>query len=488
MEEVSRKKFLKAGCAAAGGAILLTSFPRVALGQTCERAESLGIKIGNSPSLNRTNLITALSNTSRCIRFNNGQYRLDNGPGALNIPGFSGELRMNFGSGFVFTDNTKAGLYFFGGSGAIFRRLNTSFAVLPPRRVIPQECVKFEDSVFPRLYDTVIVGSASVGLIFYFCDRPGVYGATIRDTRADGLHFANCQDAYADNVRTENTGDDGVAFLNYGDSVDYYGGQATNLTVINSGTRGITVVGQRDVVIDGFEVDGSFAAGILVGYEEPYTTRVPRNVLFKNGTIRRAGKAPEGNGGGQPIPAGILCYIVGSSIRFINVSSEDGADDGVYVEARSFQRKNPDGSYTPQPPGSVYFDGVSLRNTPELGFHCFGGYITMVGGCAARETGKTGMWFEDCEEVRYGQLTAENTSKNSSLSRAFNFEENKLVGTAPGASLHELVVADAQASPTGYIVNTYGDQQEGDLGRIIDQVANGDVIVQNGSGLTYETA
>ena len=40
---------------------------------------------------------------------------------------------------------------------------------------------------------------------------------------ADGLHFANCQDPEAKDVVTEDTGDDGLAFVNYADGPGYYG-------------------------------------------------------------------------------------------------------------------------------------------------------------------------------------------------------------------------------------------------------------------------
>jgi hypothetical protein len=46
-----------------------------------------------------------------------------------------------------------------------------------------------------------------------------------------------------------------LAFLNYAGGPDNSGGRAANITVRNSIGRGIAVVGQRNVTINGFTVE-----------------------------------------------------------------------------------------------------------------------------------------------------------------------------------------------------------------------------------------
>jgi len=49
-----------------------------------------------------------------------------------------------------------------------------------------------------------------------------------------------------------------------------------------------------------------------------------------------------------------------------------------------------------------------------------------------------------------------------------------------------LVVVDNQPTPTGYGVSTRG-QQSGRMGDISDRIANGDLVVENHSGLAIDT-
>ena len=57
------------------------------------------------------------------------------------------------------------------------------------------------------------------------------------------------------NLTTRNTGDDGLAFLNYGTFTNNTGGTANNINVYNSQARGITVIGQSGVTITTFHVE-----------------------------------------------------------------------------------------------------------------------------------------------------------------------------------------------------------------------------------------
>src|SRR5262249_1968993 len=107
---------------------------------------------------------------------------------------------------------------------------------------------------------------------------------------ADGVHFANCQNAQITSLTTENTGDDGLAFTNTAsDSHNYTGGLATDIAIHNSKARGIAVAGQSDVIISGFIVDTTSSSGIICLEDTAYNTRVPDRVRFANGVIKNAG-------------------------------------------------------------------------------------------------------------------------------------------------------------------------------------------------------
>lgn len=288
---LDRRKFLKLGVASVAGlAILGTSEARPALANVdWTPAPRLGISKNNSATRNRRNLLRALTNSGKNVHFPRGEYRINNSGDYIVIRRFRGRLRMAPGARFVFTDNTTRGLMFERGAGARFYGLKATFARLPRRRVNSEECILFWETSGTVVRNAWIRGSAAAGILFGHCREPRVYGATIGATQADGLHFANCRNARAVNIRTYNTGDDGLAFLNYRKGPDYSGGYARNVRVRNSHTRGITVIGQRDVRIVNFNVRRSHSSGIHVAQEGSFNTRTPSNVVYYDGVITGAG-------------------------------------------------------------------------------------------------------------------------------------------------------------------------------------------------------
>jgi hypothetical protein len=163
-----------------------------------------------------------------------------------------------------------------------------------------------------------INGSSGVGLVFYHTIRPTVKNMRFINTGRDALHYATTQDAVAENVFTLHSGDDGVAFLNDEADVDRSGFRATNIEVVDSySARGITVVGQRDGVIDGFRIDTTRASALYVVEEDGvYQTREPANVTVKNGCINNAGQVP-----GGPHRHAIGYNSLGSNVRFENIQA-----------------------------------------------------------------------------------------------------------------------------------------------------------------------
>jgi hypothetical protein len=453
---MNRRQFLRmSGIGLAGTTLLGTG--RRNEDEPAVSASEVGISKDNTPTQNRQNLIKALSRSSEDIFFPPGDYLVDNSGPYVVIEGFGGKLTFDPGARLVFTDTARRGLVFNGGTGAEFYGLRTTFKTLPLSRVNYQECILFESSTDTLVRNANIRGSAAAGLVFSVCTRPRVAHAVITETMADGLYFANCQDAKASNVLTENTGDDGVTFVNYAIYPDMSGGLATDVTVRNSRARGITVIGQKDVTIERFEVDQTAASGILCAYEENF--RTPSNVRFVGGTVKNAGRQPGLSEKDPSNRAGVEFGRV-RSVEFEDIRVTSPATDGVHGWA---------------PDGTVHLYNIRVANAPGKGFD-LDNAAYFLEDLSAQGTNRAGIVIASSRLVKYGKLRSINVSKEDALRRAFWFENNARL---EGKELH---VVDNQATPTGYIVGTYG-AQSGTLGVVYDQIINGEVQVDNASNL-----
>ncbi len=488
---LSRRDFMKMGGAGLAGIALLGA-ARPAFGQTTEgpmvSARDLKISPRNDGVTNRENLVKVLRYSKRRVSFPLGDYVIDNSKAqperGLNhdsyvvIDGYEGELVMEAGARFVFTDNTRRGLFFHEGTGAKFDGLNTVFEERPPLRVGSEECITFTYTTDTAIRGADIDGAAASGLLFWHCIKPSVSGTVIKNTMADGLHFANCQDARADGIRTNNTGDDALVFLNYADSKDYSGGYATNITVENSMSRGIAVIGQDNVTIDGFSVDRTNSSGLLCSHDAYWGSRVSSNVLFMNGEVRNAGFAvdPAGKGGNR---YGIEIDAV-ESAEFKDIKVFSSATKGVSGVAT---RK----VYGARTRGAVSLANIEVEGAASSGFELqgtahdvsFAGGTYQLENLSSRNTGGAGFFVARAKKVGYGKLTSIDSSKNDSLERAFWFQQNERVeGT-------RLDVVDGGANPTGFKVVAYRDKS-GYLGKVYDHVAHRRVEIENNSGLRVQ--
>lgn len=458
---LSRRTFLKmsGGIGLAGLALLGISY-LVRVETTATPAPALDISPTNTAAGNRASLSKALTNSTANVTFPAGDYPIDNSGSDIVISNFGGQLAMEPGARFVFTDSTMKGLLFEKGTGARIEGLTTTFEILPPARVGSNECIQFVATVDTVVRDVNLFGSAAAGVLFDRCIRPSVDGAVIKNTMADGLHFANCHEARANNILTENTGDDGLAFLNYAERLDYSGGLATNITVKNSGTRGITVLGQRDVTVENFLVDASYASGVRVAHETYWNTRVPSDVRFAHGTITNAGKGPLGTGSVTANRFGID-FVNPSSAEFSDIEVISPADQGISGQASN---------------GTVTLNGIRSVASPDRGFHLSARDL-VLDDLTAQDCEGVGMYVVDCGTVRYGRLESINNSKAHATHQAFNFENNTLID---GGELH---VIDDQRVATCYALLTHG-AQAGDLGTIHTSIANGELVIDNQSGLS----
>ncbi|MFC6129408.1 right-handed parallel beta-helix repeat-containing protein [Mycolicibacterium llatzerense] len=140
--------------------------------------------------------------------------------------------------------------------------------------------------------NVTVVGSAGAGIYLSGAQHFVVRDVTIIGTRADGLHMTGGSAfGQVDNVKTDQTGDDGVAVVSYDhDSATCHDIVERNITVGSTRWgRGITVVGGNNVDIRHFSVANTSSAGIYIANEgNPFYTRSVERVTVADGTVTGA--------------------------------------------------------------------------------------------------------------------------------------------------------------------------------------------------------
>ena len=252
-------------------------------------ATSLGMDPTNSAAANRA-AFNALDNNTNFIFFEPGNYAFDNSAGWTTIDNFSGTMYFVGGARIVLQDPSHAGINFAGGTGAALIGLNIAYRGTNPATLYGVEhSIQITSATDTYVENYTTDGSPGFGILFLECIRPVIQNAYVHNTSADGVHFSNCDEPQAVNILCEDTADDALAFLNNTNQVDYSGGKATNVICKRSGSRGITVVGQRGVHVSNFYVEDTNGAGIEVVHDELTDTRAPKDIIFSGGTIVRGG-------------------------------------------------------------------------------------------------------------------------------------------------------------------------------------------------------
>jgi hypothetical protein len=465
----SRRRLLLAGAASSLATTTVMTSPAHAAPVTTHftPAPDLDITPTNDPTTNRANLIAALSDSAACVLFPPGDYRLDNTGSTLRIPNFTGRLHMHPGARFVFTDNTARGITFAGGSGARFSGLSTTFTERPGNREDARECVLFDKTTDTFLEHTRIDGSAAAGLLFWQCIRPTVFDAVITDTMADGLHFANCQDGRADHIVTDNTGDDGVAFINYVtvprsdppvEAPNHTGGLATNLLISRSRARGVCVGGQSGVTVRDAVIQDTASPGLLCEGKGGWNVRVPTGVSLERIRIVRGGAWRAGGATGKDV--GVRVADASAVLREVTV--EDSLAHGIHCWQATATLLDVTVKGVTGAPGA----GIILQN---------GTYL--VDRAVVENVTGIGLDINGCARAEYGTVTLRATAQTHHTRRAVNVENNALVFG------ERLWIEDAQPR----VVGTYhpappGKEQRGTLGTIVDVTRN--VVLDNRSKLT----
>lgn len=225
-------------------------------------------------------------------------------------------------------------------------------------------------------------GSAAAGVFVFGARDFRIDNVSISGTRADGLHMTHgAAGGSVSNVRTNQTGDDGIAVVSYQNDP----APTTDIRISGvdvAGTtwgRGLTVVGGRNIAVQGFSVANTSSAGVYVASEgAPYFTRSVEAVSIADGSVTNANTNPGVIQGGVLVTA----QNPGSPVRDVQISNVTVSNtpasaqkdvgivaDGAPVEGVRLDNVRINGStveplYTNIPGGSFQTSGWTLDGQP----------------------------------------------------------------------------------------------------------------------------
>jgi polygalacturonase len=386
-----------------------------------------------------------------------GTYAINNASGPLTINNFSGQFIFEGGAQLIFTSNELGGLLFVGGSGATVTGLTANYSTPPTYRNSPNEMIKFSGTTNTTVTNITVYNSPAAGILFYDSTNPKVAGATVIDSLADGLNFSNCQNAQVTNLTTQNTGDDGLSFVNYAQYPNLTGGFAQNISITNSKARGIAVVGQSNVTVNGFQIQNTSSSGVLVAQDTAYDTRVPANVLIENGTINGAGTLAPLTGNQYGVE-----YNAQTSATFTNLTVIGSGGNGFSGAS---------------PKGTVTLSGVTVESpgANSVGFNFYQTRTVHATNLTATEIPSYGFMFYQSSTIVASGLTAIDTAVSDSLRRAIWFEDSASIS----ATNLNIVSAAGEAYVIGCYTDTGYAAPTGSVKNISAQVTGGALAIQN---------
>ena len=276
MSEVSRRRVLRAGLlvpsllarrAAAQGSILVCSLPEA---------------------------LRMLDRPDAVVRLCAGDYRIDN---PQIRQGLSGRLVFEPGARLNAVNRDEGGLRFVNCNRLTIEGLDIRWPGPAVTRSHYGAGVLFVACGETALIGCRVFGAPGAGVHFDVCRHVKVETAYVECSGADGVHFANCRQVRAIDLTTVETGDDGVACVDYeskppGSDIDLSG-----IHVTGSRARGIAVVGTTRVQVSGFKVHQTASSGVLIAQDFHYKTRRPEAVVLRDGVIVAGGRRepPAGN-------------------------------------------------------------------------------------------------------------------------------------------------------------------------------------------------
>ena len=298
-----------------------------------------------------TEALAALTDPAATVVLTAGDYQIDN---PLVLTGRSGRLEFAPGARLRARNSDAGGVRFVQSFSLTLVGFRIDWAVAPSTRSHFGAGLMFVECVDTEVRDCGVTNAPGAGLHFDVCQGVRVDEVDIAGSSADGVHFANCTEVIADGLRTRDTGDDGVACVDYRSKPRGSNLSLSRISVIRSRARGISVVGSSGVRISDFSVEQTASSGLLIGEDHHYRTRRPANVAITAGRINRGGQfsPPVGNPFGvevisaddveltqlavtDPRSRGVSIVDVGGRLRVTNLRLQSSVPQVPALECRS---------------------------------------------------------------------------------------------------------------------------------------------------------
>jgi hypothetical protein len=384
-----------------------------------------------------------------------GYYAIDNSQGSIYIPNFGGELDFQGDAQLIFQSTAHGGLRFEGGSNARIHGMHGNFAVVPTFR--GEDEFAFTSMNDLTVEDSIAQNSPGMGFLFTLCIRPKASNITVDTTVADGLAFANSQNAQITGYTARNTIDNALAFYNYANMSDWNGATANDINIYNTASHGVAVVGTSNVVVSGFEVNLTRGSAIWVSEDPVYETRSSYNVVIQHGVLEAIGQIP---------PA----FFTNFGIEFTGSDNVTFSD----IQITGSQGRGVSGT---APSGHIIFNNIRVLNNGTGDAFVIGPTaLVEMTDCVSINSPNAGFNFDGVTQLTARHLKVINSSSQGGLNRAIWFQNGFSV------SASDLAVMDDRPQPAGFIVGAAdlgGSIQKGSIQGITSAIANGALAVQN---------
>lgn len=294
-------------------------------------------------------------------------------------------------------------------------------------------------------------GTPGAGVFVSGAHRAAFEDLIASDTMADGFHVRPSAARGSATISVSRfqalrTGDDGLAVVSYlTDSFTSAGVFVRDIRVRDQQTagRGIALAGVTDALVDGFEIDGTVNAGLLLGSDGGNATRGSHRVTVRNGSLRNVGGGPSLHAAMHFRFASGDAVCSGIAVEDVRVASARRhlafVSSGSPANASALALRRVSGST------SGTFDAMELGG-------CDG--IT-VADCHLEASGKSGLIVRaDADNVTVGGLSARNL--NASATASADLVNFAAAGTAKACTLGEIRL----------------DGQDGVLERLVEVGAN----------------
>lgn len=414
--------------------------------------EAFGMAISQSASGNRSRLATAAAVLpSTTFYLSRGDYPLDNSS-ALVLSGMSGGLIFSNGSRLVYNTNTLQGITLADGLwGLRIEGFRSVYTTTPTFQNLSEGggALNINSCVRPVIKDTYIYGSPRVGLFMSFCISPHIENTYIDNTWADGSQLANNSNIFLDTYESWETGDDGLAFLNYASYADNGGVIASNIVTQRSDTGGISIAGQHDVELSNFYISQTNGIGLYVSADTTYDLRVPYNVNITHGTIKGSGTYQRPSGWGY----------LGNGYGFRVYSQQTGSPPAMDLNVDDVEIENPVdlGVLAEQNTGTALLSRVRVRGGANTtggngGTFAVTAPTAELNDCRVEASTGSGFAPHDCDVLIMRNCHAKNTSLTNAARRAFSIDAFTKSMRVYGDNL---LISDDQATPTGYVFESF---------------------------------